>query len=87
MWDAYEKNAALESNQTLANSSHHSSVVHLQFLFADMEFGLEKYSDPEKFCESLSIDVELQQDAQVNFIINIYIEYVRLKRKFGTEPT
>jgi len=37
----------------------------LQALFAEMEFGLQKYCDPESFCTSLSIDVELQQDAQV----------------------
>ncbi|KAL0277920.1 UNVERIFIED_CONTAM: hypothetical protein PYX00_005034 [Menopon gallinae] len=41
-----------------------SSIAHLQYLFCEMQFGLKKYCDPEAFCRSLSIDVELQQDAQ-----------------------
>lgn len=53
------------------NYDPQSSVAHLQVLFAEMEFGLQKYCDPEEFCKSLSIDVELQQDAQVRFTINL----------------
>ena len=46
------------------NYQPQSSIAHLQHLFGEMQFGLTKYCDPETFCRSLNIDVELQQDAQ-----------------------
>lgn len=74
MWNALEdrceqeKHLEIESKEITATDYHPlSSVAHLQALFAEMEFGLQKYCDPADFCKSLSIDVELQQDAQVSW--------------------
>lgn len=69
--DRYEIAKHLETfnrDIDLNNYQPLSSIAHLQYLFGEMQFGLTKYCDPEAFCRSLSIDVELQQDAQVSII-------------------
>ena len=64
----------------MSNYQPLSSIAHLQYLFGEMQFGLTKYCDPEAFCKSLSIDVELQQDAQE--FNKLYMQ--RLEESFQT---
>lgn len=83
MWDAIKDPVEIAKRSanvewSLDNYAPQSSVAHLQVLFAGMEFGLEKYCDPEEFCKSLRIDVELQQDAQVRFSLKLRLPSIYL---------